>query len=659
MAVYGEGTVERPRRDDDPQNFTQQDERPPPPPPDAPFTTGTHAVGTASFQGGVSDIVGRYRQMAASKGLRQGPQIDQGLANESRDAQSSGIDMLQARAFGAPTPAQYLMGRQTQGAVQGLQSNAASIRGGAMARAAAQRGAQSLGSRIQAQGNQDRSALRAREMADATGQYFGAATDQRTADLGVATDQAKLQVGQNALNAQAQNAYEQLGYDTKNAALGQQLGRSAADQAAANTARQQGQAENAAAWQQTKDVGSAVIGGTTGGIQAYNKSQQGPQPYDPNKTTSDVRSKEDVRPVGNSTRDRVRAKAAELSGTSYEDGYDNSMFQRNDGSDPQALHAGIEARIAEDGPRGGIVREDPYAAPKPMNFGTGNVLSAAAPGYAGSRAGQAGYMFGGAPEATHGFEKRDAMTSDPRAKAEAWDQGHAAAIANVEKVARWSPEEIKKYSEGDEYLPAAATVRGIKMAAWDEGRGSKRDEPAPAPQPKTREPESFVRGPDASPEPPVTAKGPQASPATRSALPAPRPSPGARPAAAKLGALLGRGYDAAHPAGPFMPSPLVPSDERTKNVGQESPMAAANRSMAASSYRYKDEFTPPEQDPGEENVGPMADKMKANRIARTAIIEDPKPPHMLAIDKTKGLKLVMGGLADVQRQIDQMKKGRA
>jgi hypothetical protein len=86
-------------------------------------------------------------------------------------------------------------------------------------------------------------------------------------------------------------------------------------------------------------------------------------------------------------------------------------------------------------------------------------------------------------------------------------------------------------------------------------------------------------------------------------------------------------------------------------------MAAANRSMEPSVYEYRAEFTPPEQAPGEKNVGPMADKMKANPIAATAIVKDPQT-GMLAIDKTKGLKLVMGGLADLQRQVDQM-KGRA
>ncbi len=65
--------------------------------------------------------------------------------------------------------------------------------------------------------------------------------------------------------------------------------------------------------------------------------------------------------------------------------------------------------------------------------------------------------------------------SDNRAKlAEAWDQGHAAAIADVEKASRMSPDELKRRSEGDDYHPAAAAARSIKSRAWDEGDASGR-----------------------------------------------------------------------------------------------------------------------------------------------------------------------------------------
>ncbi len=107
------------------------------------------------------------------------------------------------------------------------------------------------------------------------------------------------------------------------------------------------------------------------------------------------------------------------------------------------------------------------------------------------------------------------------------------------------------------------------------------------------------------------------------------------------------------------PPQMALSDERTKKGVHHfgGPMADANRSMEPSSYEYKPEFLPPEQKPGEKNIGPMADKMARDPVASTAIVKDPET-GMLAIDKTKGLKLVMGSLASLQRQVDHMEGAR-
>jgi hypothetical protein len=102
--------------------------------------------------------------------------------------------------------------------------------------------------------------------------------------------------------------------------------------------------------------------------------------------------------------------------------------------------------------------------------------------------------------------------------------------------------------------------------------------------------------------------------------------------------------------------PSVRSDERSKNTqGKAGSMASANRAMAPSMYEYKPEFAKAEgQAPGEKNVGPMAQNMAKDPIASVAISKTPE--GLLAINKDKGLKLVMGGLADVQRQLDEMKR---
>lgn len=94
------------------------------------------------------------------------------------------------------------------------------------------------------------------------------------------------------------------------------------------------------------------------------------------------------------------------------------------------------------------------------------------------------------------------------------------------------------------------------------------------------------------------------------------------------------------------------SDERTKT-----PMAGANRAMVAEPYAYKPEYAARNgQEPGELNVGPMAQRLAKDPVARTAVVEG--EDGMLAIDQGKGLKLVMGGVADLQRQVDDLKKKR-
>jgi hypothetical protein len=108
---------------------------------------------------------------------------------------------------------------------------------------------------------------------------------------------------------------------------------------------------------------------------------------------------------------------------------------------------------------------------------------------------------------------------------------------------------------------------------------------------------------------------------------------------------------------PWRQRQTTTSDERTKRGFSDvdtSDMADAMRSMKASPYQYKSEYRPPEQSPGEVNVGPMADAMAKDEVARTAIVKDDES-DMLAIDKDKGLKLVMGSLAALQSQVDDLK----
>ena len=782
--VQPETEEERRRREAQTGNFQQPQVQGPP-------VTGVHTVdGTWGNDSkyGVAGDVARYRGMA-NRDLGPGARIDQTQGNESRGIQGEGIGMLGARARGATTPAQYMMGQQTRGAVDAVRSNAASIRGGAAARAAAGQAAGAIGARTQAYGDQDRLALGARERADAAGQLLGASTEQRGQDLGVATDQAKLEQQQRALAAQAKNNYEGLGYDTKNAALGQQLGRTAADQNAANADRQQSLVESKASWGVTKDVAGAGIGGVSGGIQAYNKSQQPekPNPYD--YAGSDPRLKTNVRDMTRSAvvsktnikspKERLRART-DTSGTNYEDGYDNSMFRKSESDrepPPKSLTDAIEDKVGEN--PGEISRTNPYG---PSMHERIDAAKEDRTGYAHSRRGEAGAMFGDQAAA------HESPQEDPFAKPKRFnnkrDQDIAMSDVRTKKPAKWlddymSNEEKPADYEDEDVKPTPKERLRARLEADDLGDVDDpkfNPQPPKMPAPTPRKPRMALQAVAERPIRPsdqkaidAIAQGTEAQramlgePSTARAIAKDSPleedrgdryarevgrrdvamsDPKAKAEAFKLGVAAAKsgssvadavdpkkkgerspvsftrergeepgalkrgvdglvryggavgpapnaGYDAlsASTQGaqraidpnsePLSPPQVaaqasdqlgrslresdreMPSDPRAKSNVHETPMASAMRSMEPSSYEYKPEYTPPEQEPGEENIGPMADKMKKNRIAKTAIVDTGGKDHMLAIDKTKAIKLALGGLSDLQRQIDQMKRRSA
>jgi hypothetical protein len=106
-----------------------------------------------------------------------------------------------------------------------------------------------------------------------------------------------------------------------------------------------------------------------------------------------------------------------------------------------------------------------------------------------------------------------------------------------------------------------------------------------------------------------------------------------------------------HPLPAPPPPPMERSARQMKSFSRD-PIADANRSMAGSAYAYKPDFTPPDQKPGETNVGPMAQNMEQSPVAATAVKTDPAT-GLKVIDKDKALKLTMAGIADLQRQQDQ------
>jgi len=312
--------------------------------------------------------------------------------------------------------------------------------------------------------------------------------------------------------------------------------------------------------------------------------------------------------------------------------------------------------------------------------------------------------------------KRAPMVSDDRAKlAKAWDQGHAAAIANVEKMSRLPADELKQRAElrqgqtaDDESTASASTARGIKARAWDEGSSdakalytAKGRNEAMNAMYEAEKRKAQVEGHRLVPNNaggrlsgiaarfrrPGTPEYDQAN-ATRDAIDS---AQSATVRAAKreqsLDPLQSKGEQLMHGIEDQglkgMARANVVSDERAKKASawadaemakvksedermskrppavgsqhvSDEAMAQAARSMEASPYAYKPEFKPEEQAPGEVNVGPMAQKMEKSPIAATAVRKDPQT-GLRSLDRDKLIKVQGGILASQQKQIDDLK----
>ncbi len=609
---------------------------------------------------GASVDADRYRKMGQGFAQPYAPQIDQTRPNESRAIGMGSLGLLRSRAEGGMTPAQQLAQQQTQGAVSAVQSGAAGIKGGPMARAAAARNAQNVGARVQAQGAQDQQALRAREMADGAGQLFGASTAQRGADLGLAGEQAKLEAQHRAATDQREGFYEGLNTDTKKAELDHLLGRTASEQAALNASNATNNAAEAARQATLDRAISAGTGAAIGGLNAYgNVTNSGGSPAAPAPGPSPV---------------PARAGGGIDRNNPYEDPWSSS--------DPKAKTNVVP--LYEDRDSGMERHWDADVSTARPDVTSGASLSAPTPKYSSAAAKsepkpapltpkarvrerahrvsdddlmrQAEAMLGGVETQRdahlgRGAAVRDTATSDPRAKREAFIEGvnHTQQMHDT-GVAVKPPSYVTEAAKAGPDRHVTSGDRGLQASSSSQKRT--------APQRTETHEEDDGQGRRGAV---ALAQG-----AAMGGIAGPL---GAGYMAGGGGLLLDHvrnepdqqvGDDSGEPyfgSPRSMAARVMPSDPKTKTHVHDSPMADANRSMVASSYEYRPEFTPPEQRLGEQNIGPMADKMKANPVAGTAIVRDPES-GMLAIDKTKGLKLVMGGLSDVQRQIDEMKRAR-
>jgi hypothetical protein len=186
----------------------------------------------------------RYTGLADAAQNRGAYQMNWEAANadrqqsiEARNMHSDAMGMAQAAAMGRyPSIAQQSGQRQLQQGLLGQQAVAGSMRGGSLARAAAMRQQQQGAGAYMQAGNQQLSAQRAQEMAQARGEYMDMSSAQRKQDQaaqGLAEQQAQAQqkseLGQRNLNDQEQLYNEGRYNDMQQEALTDQSHQNALD----------------------------------------------------------------------------------------------------------------------------------------------------------------------------------------------------------------------------------------------------------------------------------------------------------------------------------------------------------------------------------------------------------------------------------------------
>ena len=173
--------------------------------------------------GGAAAAAGQYGKTATDAQGRQGVQLGTGQMDQSRGQQEDALNNLRGAANGtAPSVAQGQMQQGLNSSILAQGSAAASARGPA-AMGAAQYGA-AANSAAQSQAAVGQAAnLRASEMAQARGEYMGAASGIRGQDFQQSATQAQLEAQQRAQNDQMQLGMTGDQIAVNNAQLGAQM----------------------------------------------------------------------------------------------------------------------------------------------------------------------------------------------------------------------------------------------------------------------------------------------------------------------------------------------------------------------------------------------------------------------------------------------------
>lgn len=395
-----------------------------------------------------------YRGLATDAQTRQGEVINYGQADQTRSSALGMAGLMAARANGtAPSIAQMQADRQMQQAAAEQTSAAASARGPA-GLALAQQGAAANTAGMQANISGQAQIAAAQERLAAEQAGFQAYAGLSGQDASRAQTQAAMNAQQRAQNDVHQTNMlenEQAVRTTQLAAAGNADAAKRGAEMGYTQLQAQRKATQAAGTQQTLQTGAAIAGTAA-------------------MMMSDIRSKEAIAPLSGAsgagsmfapaTRPPVQMGMGDAGahfggGTGAGAGASMTSF----GAPPPPPEPGFNWK----GLGQGMMGLSRSLGPAPSAYGP-------PPAYGGGYGG--GGMFMSDERAkTNAFQMGTAAGlsmagADPRAAA--WDEGHASALADMQKLSRKSPEELRAY--GDH--PLATAVRGLKADAWDEGRGT-------------------------------------------------------------------------------------------------------------------------------------------------------------------------------------------
>jgi hypothetical protein len=669
---------------------------------------------------GSNTEIDRYRKIGENAANRKAYQLQFGAADANRannlqahTQQAEASDMLgTAAAGGAPSRAAIDGGQVAGNAFEDALAAGAGARGAAYAQARSQ-STPGQAAQIQARNTlagADQSTVgRAQELSRARGAYGQSGTTMRAGDVALqgqdqsqAEAQGDMEMAQRRRNDAMQHAQEQMGIDVGKSTVDAEKRKrdimykaEAAGNAAADAERER-----------QRNVFHAVVDTGKTAYKLYSASDKGAKTpaslNDMRKRSSEmlgkVKAQNDTLKYGPSVSDKSAEDGDEgdvndtdVNAIRYgTEPYDRSVFKSRD----EGLHRGIEDALAKGDQRERALQQAREDRDQDIERNANDAAryKDGAPGTEDDR--NVGKL--------DDYSKR-VSTSDNRAKlAAAWDEGHAAAVSDVGKLAKMPAADLKKRSE-----PAAAILRDAKAGAWDEGHGTPVVRPAAAPE----APLAFGQKRNVeSPRPAAVTQAQRANPLGQRAMVAngeARESLGILPqhdtsgediVAAKKNATSERlqdlrdqeiARDRALATGRPMDNsrqlntggrktenltPTVPEAARFDRKGEDESLSDesaktasgdttggsvedpelqrdANRKLRGETYRYKDGF-------GEETErvhhGFMAQNLQENPITNTAVRDD-DGTGVLKVDNTDALRVTAAGVAQLQEDNDQMR----